>query len=157
MLAYKPGVHDYRCCPHNYGMGWPYYAEELWLATADRGLCASLYAPSEVTAKVGDGTDGQRSSQETDYPFGDTVQLTLSAPQAVAFPLYLRVPRWCRSRDGRGQRQARRRRRPAPLSYLVVDRAWKTGDTVTLHLPMARHRCGRGSRTRTRSRWTAAR
>ena len=24
MLAFKPGIHDYRCCPHNYGMGWPY-------------------------------------------------------------------------------------------------------------------------------------
>jgi len=34
--------------------GWPYYAEELWLATPDNGLCASLYAASEVSAKVGD-------------------------------------------------------------------------------------------------------
>ena len=41
MQAYKPGIHDYRCCPHNYGMGWPYYTENLWVATSDKGLCAS--------------------------------------------------------------------------------------------------------------------
>ena len=45
MLGYSP-CECYRCCQHNVSHGWPYYAEELWLATADRGLCASLYAAS---------------------------------------------------------------------------------------------------------------
>ena len=41
---------------------------ELWLATADRGLCASLYAASEVTAKVGTEKDAAevRIVEETD-------------------------------------------------------------------------------------------
>ena len=43
MFGYSP-YEVYRCCQHNVSHGWPYYAEELWLATADRGLCASLYA-----------------------------------------------------------------------------------------------------------------
>ena len=43
MLAFSPW--NFRCCQHNVSHGWPYFAEELWLATADRGLCASLYAP----------------------------------------------------------------------------------------------------------------
>ena len=54
MFSYSP-CDVYRCCQHNVSHGWPYYAEELWLATADDGLCASLYAASEVNAKVGDG------------------------------------------------------------------------------------------------------
>ena len=52
MQSYRPGVDQYRCCPHNYGMGWPYYVEEMWLATTDGGLCAALYGPSTVTARV---------------------------------------------------------------------------------------------------------
>lgn len=32
MQAFQAGVDQYRCCPHNYGMGWPYFTEELWLA-----------------------------------------------------------------------------------------------------------------------------
>ena len=52
MFAYSP--HErYRCCQHNVSHGWPYYAEELWLATHDHGLAASLYADSEVSARVG--------------------------------------------------------------------------------------------------------
>ena len=41
MFSYSP-YEVYRCCQHNVSHGWPYYAEELWLATPDRGLCASL-------------------------------------------------------------------------------------------------------------------
>lgn len=134
MQALKPGVHDYRCCPHNYGMGWPYYAQEMWLATADKGLCASLYGASEVKAKVGAGTL-VTMAQETDYPFGDTMNLKLTAPKAVTFPLYLRVPGWCQNPT------VRVNGKPVAVqagmqSYVVVEREWKSGDTVSLHLPM---------------------
>jgi hypothetical protein len=132
LFSYSP--HGYRCCQHNHGMGWPYYAEELWLATADNGLCASLYAASEVRAKVGDGT-GITIIEETDYPFGDTIRLKLSARKSVTFPLYLRVPRWCDATEvqinGRAIEVHAR-----PLSYIVLRRAWADGDTVTLRLPM---------------------
>ena len=134
MQVYEPGIHNYRCCPHNYGMAWPQYAEEMWLATADKGLCASLYAPSIVTAKVGDGTTVQ-ITQETDYPYRDTVRMTLATPHPVAFPLYLRLPQWC------PEPTVRVNGKPvpasaAPLSYLVIDRPWHSGDVVSLHLPM---------------------
>jgi len=134
MQAFKPGVHDYRCCPHNYGMGWPYYAEELWLATADNGLCASLYAASDVKAKVASGTEVS-ISEETDYPFSDTIQFRINTPQAVSFPLYLRVPRWTQHPVLRINGKVAQAN-AEPLSYIVVDRAWHNGDVVSLQLPM---------------------
>ena len=133
MFAYSPGQR-YRCCQHNVSHGWPYYAEELWLATADRGLCASLYAASEVEAMVGDGTK-VRITSETDYPFGDTVQLKVSAAKPVRFPLYLRVGRWCRQAEIKINNQPAAVR-AQPLSYLVINREWHDGDTATLRLPM---------------------
>src|SRR5262249_40843838 len=134
MLSYSPFA-VYRCCQHNVSHGWPYYAEELWLATADRGLCASLYAPCEVEAKVRDGTT-VRITEETDYPFGETIRLKLALPHAVRFPLYLRVPRSSKipSLKFNGQAMAGE---AEPLSYIVVDQQWKDGDTVTLQLPMS--------------------
>jgi len=119
MLAYKPGIHDYRCCPHNLGMGWPYYAEELWLATGDRGLCASLYAASEVTAAVGDAGAAATIIEETDYPFGETVTLRVSVPKPTSFPLYLRIPRWCAD-AALAVNGAPAAVRARPLSYLVL-------------------------------------
>jgi len=132
MLAYNP--HGYRCCQHNVSHGWPYYAEELWLATADAGLCASLYAPSEVEATVGDAAT-VRIVEETGYPVDETVALAVSAPRPVRFPLYLRVPRWCE-----GAKVAVNGRpvdvKARPLSYIVLERTWADGDKVVLELPM---------------------
>ena len=132
MLAYDP--HRYRCCQHNHSHGWPYYAEELWLATADGGLCASLYAASEVEAKVAGGTT-VRIAETTDYPFDETVTLTVRAPKAVRFPLYLRIPGWCNGAKVTVNGKAAGAN-PQPRSFLVIERIWTDGDVVTLTLPM---------------------
>ena len=44
-----------RCCQHNHGFGWPYYAEYLTMATSDGGLATMLYCASETKALVGKG------------------------------------------------------------------------------------------------------
>jgi hypothetical protein len=133
MISYSP-FEVYRCCQHNVSHGWPYYAEELWLATSDNGLCASLYAACEVTAKAGDAAP-VKITEETDYPFRDTVTFTFETGKPAKFPLYLRVPRWCDSAavsvngeaaDVKGK----------PLAFIRLEREWRIGDTVTLRLPM---------------------
>jgi hypothetical protein len=133
MVSYSP-YEVYRCCQHNVSHGWPYYAEELWLATPDNGLCASLYSTSEVSAKAGNSAE-VKIIEQTDYPFGDTVNFTIQSAKAAKFPLYLRVPRWCDSAtvsiNGKEQRA-----KSKPLAFFRVDRKWRNGDTVTLQLPM---------------------
>src|SRR5438034_11769122 len=91
MQSYRPGVDQYRCCPHNSGTGWPYYVEEMWLATPDGGLCAALYGSSSVTATVAGGTT-VTVTETTGYPFSDTITLNLSLSGPATFPLLLRVP-----------------------------------------------------------------
>ncbi|WP_436764462.1 RICIN domain-containing protein [Streptosporangium sp. V21-05] len=133
MQSYRPGVDQYRCCPHNYGMGWPYYVEEMWLATPDGGLCASLYGPCVVSAKVAGGSN-VTITESTGYPFADTITLTLQLGTPVAFPLVLRIPAWCSAPEVRVN--------GAPVTaaggprFATVRRTWSNGDTVTLRLPM---------------------
>ena len=133
MFSYSP-FEVYRCCQHNVSHGWPYYAEELWLATPDNGLCASLYSASEVSAKVGDGTMVQ-IAEETDYPFSDIVKFKVAISTKTSFPLYLRLPRWCEQPtlmiNGKPEKVKAR-----ALSFIVVDRDWQDGDTVSLRVPM---------------------
>jgi len=132
MFGYDP--HGYRCCQHNVSHGWPYYAEELWLATPDNGLCASLYAACEVEAKVGDGAT-VRITEATDYPFFETFLFTLSMARPARFPLYFRVPRWCAGAEVViNERPVQVK--PEPPAFLVVEREWKDGDQVKLTLPM---------------------
>jgi hypothetical protein len=132
MQAYMPGVDQYRCCPHNYGQGWPYFTEELWAATPDDGLCAVMYAPCSVTAKVAGGTS-VTIIESTGYPFTDTITLTLSLAAATAFPLYLRVPGWCGSPSIAVNGKAVSA--PAGPAYTSISRTWGNGDTVTIRLP----------------------
>ena len=73
--------------------------------------------------------------EETNYPFEETVRIKVDTPKEVAFPLYFRVPRW----SGAPQLELNGKAvdvTAAPSSYLVVERAWKSGDTVALRFPM---------------------
>ncbi len=128
LVSYDPW--SYRCCQHNVAFGWPYFAEHLWLATADNGLAAALYAPSEVEAKVGQGSV-VRISEDTFYPFGDLIDLTVWIEETVQFPLYLRIPGWASevSISINGQELSIESR---PGSYAAIHRNWRNGDQVRL-------------------------
>ncbi len=132
MFLFDPHLH--RCCQHNAGHGWPYYAEHLWMATRDNGLVAVLYAPSRVTAKVGDGAE-VTIVEETAYPFDETVRLRLATRDSVRFGLTLRVPEWCEaprvSLNGRILNDA-----TVADGAITLERTWNDGDRVELELPM---------------------
>lgn len=132
-FSYSPTEPNYYCCEHNHGMGWPYLCEESWLATWDNGLCASLYAPTIVTARAGNG--GTISVAETtDYPFSETVQLNFTTTNSVTFPLYLRVPQWCSNCWMQVNGATVATNSPAS-SYVCISRMWTNGDQVVLHFP----------------------
>ena len=82
-----------RCCGHNTGMGWPWYALNLWQKTSDDGLVAWLYADNSVDTEI----NGARVKLKTvtDYPFDETVKIeVLENEKGKEFPIYLRIPAW---------------------------------------------------------------
>ena len=125
---------SHRCCQHNHSHGWPYFVENLWTATPDNGLCATMYTASKVTAKVGNGTE-ITIAEETKYPFEQQIKFAISSIKPVRFPFYMRIPNWCENAEvsvngktvalttGQGK-------------YVKLSRTWRGGDTVTLNLPM---------------------
>jgi uncharacterized protein len=90
----------YPCCTCNMHQGWPKLVQNLWYATADGGLAALVYGPSEVNWTVAGGMP-VRILEETDYPFEETVRFRIQPEEPVAFPLRLRVPGWARSATAR--------------------------------------------------------
>jgi len=131
MLLFDP--HSHRCCQHNTGHGWPYYAEHLWLATPGNGLAAALYAPGKVTAKVGDGTQ-VTILEETQYPFDEKISMTVTTGKHVRFPLYLRVPGWCKNPELTVNKKSFKVNGPG--SYIEINRQWADCDMIELNLPM---------------------
>lgn len=123
-----------RCCQHNHSAGWVYYLENTWMATADNGLAAQLYSAGEVNAKVGNGTT-VKIVENTHYPFNDRISFTVTAAKPVSFPLYLRVPGWCKDASVSVNGKAIPVKAKAD-GYIEISNKWKNGDRVALHLPM---------------------
>jgi uncharacterized protein len=123
------------CCTANLHQGWPKFARSLWMAAPDGGLAAIAYAPCTVTILLPDGSE-LRIEERTDYPFDGTIGLTLhpGAP-AVTVPLRLRIPAWCQDAQVRVNGEALDLY-DAESGFVVLQRAWRDGDTVELTLPM---------------------
>ena len=122
-----------RCCQHNHGQGWAYFAENLWMATPDNGLAAVLYASSTVNAKV---ANGQKVSidNETNYPFEDDLNMTLKMDKDTKFPLYLRIPAWCTKASVALNGNAIDTE-IKPNTYLRLNKVWKNGDKLVITFP----------------------
>ena len=123
----------YPCCTCNAHQGWPKFVQHLWFATADRGLAALAYGPSTVTARVANGVE-VTMTEDTHYPFEETIRFRLATKTAVTFPLHLRIPAWCREAtilvNGATERTAKGGR------VEIVSRPWRDGDRIELKLPM---------------------
>jgi len=123
-----------RCCQHNHSQGWPYYAEHLWMATPDNGVVALLYCSNTVKAVV-DGDVPVTLTEATHYPFDESIRITVNTPKVVTFPLYLRIPAWCKN----ARVSVNGLRATGAVNgdqYARIERTWHPGDVVELTLPM---------------------
>src|SRR5699024_8476564 len=73
--------------------------------------------------------------ETTNYPFSDTIKLKISTSKPAAFPLYLRVPGWATTTDLKINGQSTKVQAKAD-SFIVIDRTWTDGDTVSVRFPM---------------------
>jgi hypothetical protein len=79
-------VNGFPCCTCNMHQGWPKLVQNLWHATPDGGLAALVYAPSEVSATVR-GDIAVRVTEETTYPFEESVRFRIQLAKDAPFPL----------------------------------------------------------------------
>ncbi|MGA2499236.1 MAG: beta-L-arabinofuranosidase domain-containing protein [Tepidisphaeraceae bacterium] len=122
------------CCVGAVNRIIPNYIIHMWMATRDNGLANTLYGPSTVSALVGAGVP-VKVITTTDYPFGETIHLNVLPDKPVAFPLYLRIPGWCRQPritvNGTLVTAA-----SDAKSFAKVVRTWARDDVVELQFPM---------------------
>ncbi len=121
-----------RCCQHNHTSAWINLVEGSWMATQDQGLAALHLVEGTVTAKVADGVVATIAT-ETKYPFEDTIRMTVQTPKAAAFPLYVLIPDWAK---GATVKAGGETVKGEPGKYVRLSRTWKSGDAVTVKLPM---------------------
>lgn len=121
------------CCTANYHQGWPKLVASLWMRTQQDGLAAVLYGPCRVETQVRGKT--VRLSEQTDYPFRESIDITVDPEAELHFPLQFRIPAWANRAelrvngvllDGNWK----------PGTFATIDRTWKPGDSVNIRFPM---------------------
>ncbi|MDR1884534.1 MAG: glycoside hydrolase family 127 protein [Prevotella sp.] len=123
-----------RCCQHNHAQGWPYFIENLILATPDNGAAAVIYSACEAKVKVGNGTEVV-INEDTQYPFDEAIRFKVNTPGKVRFPFYLRIPSWTRN----ARLEINGKKTSVVLlagKYACIDREWSDGDIVKVVYPM---------------------
>jgi hypothetical protein len=122
---------NYGCCTSNMHQGWPKLASHLWMR-AENGLAAVAYAPSVARFET-QGADVQ-VKLDTDYPFRETLRLTVTVGKPADFPLLLRVPAWARGATLRlpdGMPQPLK-----PGTFHRIQRRWQDSISAELRFPM---------------------
>lgn len=126
--------HSPLCCTAALNRIVPWYVTHMWMATWDNGLVATGYGPCRVTALVANRVPIVIACK-TDYPFNETIEMSVQPAREAVFPLSFHVPGWCTapslSVNGSPVTVERSAR-----GFARVIRSWKPGDTVRLHLPM---------------------
>ena len=127
---------NFGCCTANMHQGWPKFASHLWMRSPDGGLAAVAYAPNIVKTEI-NGKPVQ-IELKTDYPFEDKLRFTVTAKEAVKFPLYLRIPAWVAEAEIDFLDDAAKPEivHPKPGTFHKIEREWKGTATFTMHLPM---------------------
>ncbi len=98
-------------------------------------LYVNLFIPSQLTWK----DKGLKVSQQTKYPEEDSSSLLVTADAPIRMAFRIRYPGWARSGMTirvNGEPQAIT---TGAGSYVTIDRTWKTGDLVSIRMPMALH------------------
>jgi DUF1680 family protein len=147
------------CCPPNVVRLLASIGEYVYAANASN-LYVNLFVDSEAEAAL-DGTP-VKIRQQTRYPWDGRVTVRVDADEGASFTLNMRVPGWARGTvipgglyafvDGNGNAPGAATVAPAtspslrlngrdhPLEldngYARIERTWRAGDVVDLHLPM---------------------
>ena len=122
---------NYGCCTSNLHQGWPKFVAHLWMRTEREGIAAISYAPS--MAKFAVGETPVVAATETDYPFRETVKVTITAEKAVRFPLMLRVPAWTQGATVQigGDEESMK-----AGAFHRIEREWNGAVELTVRFPM---------------------
>jgi hypothetical protein len=104
----------------------------------DNGVAALVYAPSEATIKVANGTEVV-IRERTNYPFDETINFEIAFKnkkiKKAFFPFHLRIPAWCEAPvvklNGKPMNAD-----VTPGEVAIITNEWNKGDVLTLELPM---------------------
>ena len=127
---FSDSTDTFTCCVGSGMENHSKYAEGIYYEAADGGLYVNLFVPSVLNWKE----KGITVTQNTNYPYGDTVNLTVGGD--AAFALRIRHPWWATKGVEVLVNDKPWATGDEENGYIVVKRSWRKGDRVRLTMPM---------------------
>jgi len=136
------------CCPSNLSRIIPSVAGYAY-ASREKDIYINLFMNSEVSISVGDKI--LQFSTKTDYPWKGEVEISFLNEELVEADLLVRIPGWARDQAVPSdlfqfsnealeswsiQVNGETIKSTEQKGYARVKRKWKSGDQITIHLPM---------------------
>lgn len=125
----------WRCCKSSGAMAIEELPALAYTQSQAGDLMVNLLGPGEATfqhPQAGKVT----LKQTTGYPFDGDVELRVSCEHPARFAVSVRIPQWAEDATVALNKDSERRQ-VDPGAYAVIEREWRSGDTLTLDLPMA--------------------
>ena len=136
------------CCPSNISRFVPAVPGYIY-ATADNSIYVNLYA--ENTANIEVDHKVVEIKQKTKYPWDGKIEITVNPENDFRFSLMMRIPGWAMNKAIPGNLYTFSNNVESPIKllvngekanyklsngYAIIKRKWKSGDKITLELPM---------------------
>ena len=131
--TYNTPNDDFWCCTGTGVENHAKYGDSIYFRSGKDTLYVSLFVASELHWKEA----GIKVRQETRYPDEGSTKLTFTCDQPTKLKVNLRHPYWSMSGFEvrvNGEKQADT---SAPATWAVLDREWKSGDTVEISMPLS--------------------
>jgi uncharacterized protein len=123
----------WRCCKSSGAMALEELPSITYGVTAAGGIAVNLLGPSEAELDL-PSAGRVTVRQETDYPFGGDLVLTIDPEEAARFAVEVRIPDWA---EGATISVGGEAAAPAAAGrYARLTRRWQRGDRITLGLPI---------------------
>jgi hypothetical protein len=138
--SYNPGATKvfypakWPCCSGTLVQGVADYVRNVYFQ-APGTIYVNIFTPSRVSGSV--GRRRVLLTQETEYPAGELVTLTVHADGPATFTVSVRIPGWLREEPEIRVNGRRAGVAAAPGTFASLHRAWKRGDRIELRFPQA--------------------
>jgi DUF1680 family protein len=130
--VYSQPQESFWCCV---GSGMENHTKygELIYAHDEKNIYVNLFIPSVLSWKE----KALVLRQNTGFPFSENSTITLTLPKPSKFALLIRYPSWVE----KGKMKLTLNNKPVVVDagengYISVERLWKTGDKISVYIPM---------------------
>jgi len=124
---------NFGCCTANFNQAWPKFAAHLWMQAENDGIAAVAYAPSRLETVIRNVPVSVEL--QTDYPFRQDLEFTVTTGQAIEFSLFLRIPGW--ASEATIEIDGKKEHTQQGAAFHKIERGWQGETKITLSLPMS--------------------